>query len=118
MEHAHTIALRLAASTLLVGLAATLAGCATPVASTLGEQARAGGPARVSTEAHLDMARDSAELYVSGLVANARADAASDPHRQQLQAQVERYLADLLERAQAAREAAEDGDDPSPTPPR
>ena len=65
MEHAHLRTIRLAASTLLVGLAATLAGCATPVATTAGEQARAAGPARISTEAHLDMARESAEQAVS-----------------------------------------------------
>ena len=110
MEHAHTLTVRLAASTLLVGLAATLAGCAS-LAQTTGEQARAGGPARVSTEAHLDMARDSAEVYVSGLIARARASAEADPHRQQLQTQVERYLAELSQRAQEAREAVTGSDD-------
>lgn len=110
MEHAHTLTVRLAASTLLAGLAATLAGCAS-LAQTTGEQARAGGPARVSTEAHLDMARDSAEVYVSGLIARARASAEADPHRQQLQAQVERYLAELSQRAQEAREAVTGSDD-------
>ncbi|MGR0219468.1 hypothetical protein [Agromyces sp. ZXT2-6] len=100
MEHAHTFTVRLAASTILVGLAATLAGCATP-AST------AGGPVRVSTEAHLDMSRQSADLYVAGLVARARAVAAQDPHRQQLQAQVERYVAELIRKARAARDGAD-----------
>lgn len=118
MEHAHTLTVRLAASTVLVGLAATLAGCAS-LASPVGEQARAGGPARVSTEAHLTMSRDAAELYVAGLVARARADAARDPHRQQLQAQAERYVQELVDRARAAREAADVDDDLSPTgPPR
>ncbi|HEX6954603.1 MAG TPA: hypothetical protein VF156_06950 [Agromyces sp.] len=65
------------------------------------------------------MSRDAAELYVAGLVAKARADAAQDPHRQQLQAQAERYVDELVDRARAAREAAEGGDDLSPTaPPR
>jgi hypothetical protein len=116
MEHAHTLTVRIAASTLLVALATTLAGCAS-LAPTAGEQARAGGPARVSTEAHLDMARDSADLYVSGLVARARANAATDPHRQQLQAQVERYVAELVRRAKAAREPVAGSDDLSPTDP-
>lgn len=116
MEHAHTVTIRLVATTLLVGLATTLAGCAS-LAQSAGEQARAGGPARVSTEAHLDMARDSAEVYVSGLVARARASAEADPHRQQLQAQVERYVDELERRARAARAAAESSDDLGPTDP-
>lgn len=116
MEHAHTLTIRLAASAVLIGLATTLAGCAS-LASTAGEQARAGGPARVSTEAHLDMARDSADLYVAGLVARARANGATDPHRQQLQAQVERYVAELVRRAKAARETVAGDDDLSPTGP-
>jgi hypothetical protein len=117
MEHAHTLAIRLAASTVLIGLATTLAGCASLAAPTAGEQARAGGPARVSTEAHLEMARDSADLYVAGLVARSRSNAAADPHRQQLQAQVERYVAELLRRADAAREPVVGSDDLSPTDP-
>lgn len=103
MEHAH-ITIRLAASALLVGLAATLAGCATPVATTAGEQARAGGPTRVSTEAHLDMARTSAELYVSGLIARAHPDAPADAHREQLQEQAQRYVEELIRRAENERD--------------
>ncbi|KZE94568.1 hypothetical protein AVP42_00943 [Agromyces sp. NDB4Y10] len=116
MEHAHTVTVRLAASALMVGLAATFAGCAS-LASTVGDQARAGGPARVSTEAHLDMARDTADAYVSGLIARARANVVTDSHRQQLQAQVERYLAELKQRAQDARRADPVRDDLSPTAP-
>ena len=116
MEHAHLRTIRLAASTLLVGLAATLAGCATPVATTAGEQARAAGPARISTEAHLDMARESAEQYVSGLIAGARANAATDPHRQQLQEQARRYVDELIERAPDAGDEVV-VDDLSPTAP-
>jgi hypothetical protein len=100
MEHAHHLTIRLVASAALVGLATTLAGCATP-AST------AGGPVRVSTEAHLDMSRQSAEQYVAGLVARARAVGAQDPHRQQLQAQVERYVAELIRKARATRDGAD-----------
>lgn len=118
MEHAHTFTVRLAASTILVGLAATLAGCAS-LAPTAGEQARVGGPARVSTEAHLDMARDSAELYVAGLIARAPTSTESNSHRQQLRAQAERYVDELNRKAQEARDAVTDGDDLSPTgPPR
>lgn len=103
MEHAHTVTIRLVASTLLVGLATTLAGCAS-LAQTAGEHARAGGPARVSTEAHLDMARDSAEVYVSGLIAQAHASAEADPHREQLQEQAQRYVEELIRRAENARD--------------
>jgi hypothetical protein len=103
MEHAHTVTIRLVASTLLVGLATTLAGCAS-LAQTAGEQARVAGPARVSTEAHLDMARTSAELYVSGLIARAHADASADPHREQLQEQAQRYVEELIRRAENARD--------------
>lgn len=110
MEHAHTFTIRLAASTLLVGLATTLAGCAS-LATT------AGGPARVSTEAHLEMARDSADLYVAGLIARAPASTESSSHREQLRAQVERYLDELNRRAREAGDAVTGGDDLSPTDP-
>ena len=117
MEHALNLSIRLAASAALVGLATTLAGCATLAAQT-GDQVRAGGPARVSAEAHLEMARQSADLYVSGLVARARTSVEADPHREQLQAQEERYLDELERRARAAREAVGGSDDQSPTAPR